>query len=122
MRLLLSTLLIATLSFLAGLYLPWWSIAIVAFAIALLIPQNLLFAFLSGFLGIFLLWGILAFWIDMKNESLLSHKISTLLKLGGSSILLILVTAFVGALVAGFAAMSGSSLRRPARVRLNDKI
>jgi hypothetical protein len=123
MRLLLSILLIATLSFLAGLYLPWWSIAIVAFGIALLIPQNLLFAFLSGFLGIFLLWGILAFWIDMKNESLLSHKISTLLKLGGSSILLILVTAFIGALVAGFAAMSGSSLRRPARrVRLNDKI
>jgi hypothetical protein len=111
MRFILSILLIAAFSFLLGLYLPWWSIALVAFVTALLLPQSLGRAFLSGFLGIFILWGVLSTWIDIKNESILSQKIAQLFPLGGSSILLIVVTAFIGALVGGFAALSGNSLR-----------
>lgn len=114
MRFLATTILILLLSFIAGLYLPWWSIAIVAFLVSLLIPQSIGKSFLAGFLGIFLLWGLLALWIDIKNESVLSGKIAQLFPIGGSSVLLILITALVGALVAGFAAMSGGSLR-PAR-------
>ena len=116
MRFILSVLLIALLSFIAGLALPWWSIAIVAFLVPLLITQSLGLSFLAGFTGIFLLWGGLALWIDTQNESLLSQKIAQLFPLGGSSILLILVTALVGALVGGFAAMTGSALRAPQRV------
>ena len=111
MRFLLSVILIILLSFIAGLYLPWWSIAPVAFFVALLIPQSLGKSFLAGFAGIFLAWAIVAFWIDTKNESLLSQKIAQLFPLGGSTVLLILITALIGALVGGFAAMSGSSLR-----------
>ncbi len=111
MRFVLSTMLIASLSFLAGLYLPWWSIAIIAFGVAALLRQSVFYGFLSGFLGIFLLWGLLSTWINLKNESLLSHKIAELFKLGGSSLLLIFITAFIGGLVGGFAAMSGSTLR-----------
>jgi MFS family permease len=111
MRFILSILLIAVLCFLAGLYLPWWSIAIIAFAVALFIPQGIGAGFLSGFIGVFLLWALLATWIDIKNENILSHKIAQLLPLGGSSALLILVTALVGGLVGGFAAMAGSSMR-----------
>ena len=117
MKLLLSILLIAVLSFLCGLFLPWWSIAIVAFIVTVLIPQASSTGFLSGFLGIFLLWGILSFWIDIKNDGILSKKIALLLPLGGASVLLILVTAFVGGLVAGFAGMAGSSLRPVHRYR-----
>lgn len=111
MRFVLATLLIAVASFIAGLYLPWWSIAIVAFLIAFLVPQGIGRSFLSGFAGIFLLWGGLALWIDAANERILSQKIAQLFMLGSHSILLILVTALVGALVGGFAAMSGASLR-----------
>jgi hypothetical protein len=111
MKFLLSILLTAALAFLAGMFLPWWSIAIIAFLVALLIPQHIGLGFVSGFISIFLLWGLLALWIDIKNNSLLSHKIAELFPLGGSSVLLILVTALVGALVAGFAAMAGSALR-----------
>ena len=111
MRFLLATLLTASLSFIAGIYLPWWSIAIVAFLVALLIKQKIGLASLAGFTGIFLLWGGLALLIDIKNESILSHKIAQIFPLNGSAFLLVLVTAFIGALVAGFAAMSGSSLR-----------
>jgi hypothetical protein len=99
------------LSFIAGLYLPWWSIAIVAFLSALLMQPKIWVGFIAGFLGIFLLWAALSFWIDVNNESILSHKIAQLFPLGGSSVLLILVTAFVGGLVGGFAAMAGSSIR-----------
>ena len=115
MRFILSILLIAALSFLAGLILPWWSIAVVAFIVGLLLPQSIGRGFLSGFLGIFILWFILALWIDIKNESILSHKIAQLFPLGGSSIAIIIVTAFIGGLVGGFAAMSGTSLR-PSRI------
>ncbi len=111
MRFLLSLLLIILLAFIAGIYLPWWSIAIIAFAVALLIPQSIGKSFLAGFIGIFLLWLLLAFWIDSKNESILSQKIAQLFFLGNSSISLILITATIGALVGGFAAMSGSTLR-----------
>ncbi len=113
---LLAIFLTALLAFLAGMFLPWWSIAIIAFLVALLIPQKIGLGFLSGFLGIFLLWGLVALWIDTRNESILSTKIASLFPLDGSSILLILVTALVGALVGGFAAMAGSALR-PVRKR-----
>jgi hypothetical protein len=117
MKLILSILLIAALSFLAGMFLPWWSVAIVAFIVALLIPQKITMSFLSGLIGVFLLWAIVALWIDIKNNSVLSHKVSELFKLGGSSILLIFVTALIGGLVGGFAAMAGSSLRPAPKVR-----
>ena len=111
MKLLASIILTALLAFVVGLYLPWWSLAIASFLVAVLVHQKAGKAFLGGFLGVFLLWGGLAWWIDMKNDGLLSAKVATLLKLGGNSLLLILVTAFTGALVAGFGAMSGSFLR-----------
>ncbi|HZH63424.1 MAG TPA: hypothetical protein VEY10_00945 [Flavisolibacter sp.] len=111
MRFLLATLLTAALSFIAGLYTPWWSIAVVSFLVALLVKQRFGIAFFSGFLGIFLLWGGLSLWIDTANNQVLSHKIALIFPLGGSSVLLIVVTALVGALVGGFAAMSGSALR-----------
>ena len=105
MKLIVAIVLVALLTFVLGLYFPWWSLAIAALIIGILIHQRAGMAFLSGFLGVFLLWAILAWWIDMKNEGYLSAKISALLPLGGSSILLILVTAFIGGLVAGFGAM-----------------
>lgn len=111
MRFVLATLLTAAFSFIAGLFLPWWSIAIIAFLVALLVPQSRGLSFLAGFTGIFLLWGLLAIWIDIKNEGILSHKIALLFPLGGSSLALIVVTALVGAIVGGFAGMSGGSLR-----------
>jgi hypothetical protein len=108
----LSILVTALLGFVSGLYLPWWSIAIAAFLVSAAIPQKPAFSFLSGFLGIFLLWEVLAWLIDEKNNGILSQKISNLLGLGNSSVLLIVVTSIIGALVAGFAALAGTYLRR----------
>jgi hypothetical protein len=116
MKFAVTTLLIALLSFLSGLYLPWWCFALAACIISALIPQKPFLSFLAGFLALFLLWGGLAWGIDTANNSILSGKIAQILPLGGSSLLLILVTAFIGALVGGGSALAGSYLtgKRPA--------
>jgi hypothetical protein len=109
-KFLVSTLLIALLSFACGLYLPWWTIAPVAFIVTLFIPQKPLVAFLAGFLALFLLWGGLALSIDVANGSILSAKVAAILPLGGSSDALLLVTGLVGALVGGGSALTAAFL------------
>src|SRR5262245_54312844 len=99
MKFLTATILTALLSFVSGLFLPWWGIAIVALLVAMIVHQKAGKAFLSGLLGVFLLWAALAWWIDMKNNGILSHRIATILHLGGSRFLLILVTGLIGGLV-----------------------
>jgi cytochrome c biogenesis protein CcdA len=107
-----SVLLTALLSFIAGIYISyWWFFAVIAFLVALLIHQRGFKAFIAGFLALFILWFVLAFWIDLSNDGVLSVKIASLLPLDGSKWLLMIVTSFVGGLVAGFAALSGSYLR-----------
>src|ERR1700730_19391642 len=112
MKYIVSILLTALLGFVSGLYLPWWCIAFAAFIVSAIIRQKPAMSFLSGFLGVFLLWEILAWWIDNRNDSILSQKIAQIIPLGGSVILLILLTSVTGALVGGFAAFSGSFLRK----------
>ena len=113
MKFVVALLLTALLSFTAGLFteLPWWSFAICAFIVAIAIHQKAWKAFLSGFLALALLWGLLAAYYDGLNEHILATKIAALLSLG-SAALLIFVTALVGGLIAGFAALSGSFLRK----------
>jgi len=112
MKFIISLVLTALLSFAACLFLPWWSIAIAAFLVAALIPQKPGRSFLTGFISLFLLWGGLSFWISKSNEHILAHKISVLVLKMDNPYLLILATALIGALVAGFAALTGSYLRK----------
>jgi hypothetical protein len=111
MKFLTATILTALLVFISGLFLPWWAIAITSLLVTVVIHQRAGKAFLSGLLGVFILWAGLAWWIDMKNNGILSKKIASVLPLGGNSLLLVLVTGVVGGLIAAFAAMSGSYLR-----------
>ena len=112
MKFLVSIILIALLSLSACLYLPWWSIAIVAFIVAAAIPQQPFKAFLAGFIALFLLWGALTWFISSNNDHILAHKISLLILKSGSPGMLVLITALIGALVAGLAALSGSFVRK----------
>jgi hypothetical protein len=111
MKFLVAILLTALLAFISGLFLPWWGMAITSLLVAVLVHQKAGKAFLAGLLGVFLLWAGLAWWIDSKNNGVLSQKIAAVLPLGGNSLLLIILTGIAGGLVAGFAAMSGSFLR-----------
>ena len=112
MKFLISLILTALLSFGFCLFLPWWSIAIAAFIVAVLIPQKPGKSFLTGFISLFLLWGGLSFWISNNNEHILAGKISMLILKTDNPYILILITALIAALIAGFAALAGSYLRK----------
>lgn len=111
MKFFVALILTALLCFVVGLYFPWWGIAPVAFGVALLIHQKAWKAFLSGFAGAFLLWVVLAWWIDAENGRNLSSKIGELIGIGSNSFLLIIITGTVAGIVSGGAALSGSFLR-----------
>ena len=92
MKFLVSVLLIAIVSFVACIYLPWWSIAIVAFLVIILIPQKALHAFMAGFVAIFISWSVIAFNISYKNDHIIVHKISMIILKINSPLALVVIT------------------------------
>jgi len=111
MKFISSFILMAALSFAACLYLPWWSIAIVCFLVSLVLPQRAGIAFLCGFLALFLLWAGLSYWISSNNEHVLAHKISMVIIKKDNPEMLILITGLIGAVIGGFASLTGSLAR-----------
>jgi hypothetical protein len=112
MKFIIVLLLTALLGFATHLYFAWWSFAVTSFVIAIFIQQRALVAFAAGFLGMFLLWLFHTLIIDNANQHILSSRIAQLLSLNGSSLALILITSFIGGIISGFAALSGSLARR----------
>lgn len=112
MKFIIAILLTALLAFAESLFFPWWSIAIASFIVAIFIHQKPWKAFVCGFLGLFLLWGVQSLIIDFQNEHILSHKIATILPLGGNGLLLVLTTACIGGFVGGLGALTGSFTKR----------
>jgi hypothetical protein len=115
MKFILSIVLVALVTYAIGIYgnLPWWSFVVTNLMIAIALPIKPLQSFFAGALGVGALWAGLAFGIDMANNHILSSKVAQILPLGGSYIALIIVTAFVGALLVGLASLTGSFVRKP---------
>lgn len=115
MKFLLQFIVIAILAFILELLLPWWSIAIAAFAGGLAFNSRV--NFLAGFLGIGLLWLLYALMMDATSAAPLADRISKVLFINKP--LLLLMTTIMGGLVGGFAAMAGGALRGTSK-RSND--
>src|SRR5687768_5843954 len=111
MRFLIIILLIAFLSFIACMYLPWWSITVVAFIVISVIPVSPGKSFMAGFISVFLLWAVMTFWISLNNDHLLAGKVSTVILKISNAYLLIFITALIGGIVGGLAALSAGLLR-----------
>jgi hypothetical protein len=112
MKFFVSLLLTSLAAFACGLYLPWWSVALAPFVVAVCIYQRPYVAFLSGFAGIFLLWLILSLTITSSNHYILAPKVSIIIGLGGSVFMLVIITCIVGSIAGGLGALTGSLLRR----------
>ena len=110
-----SIILSALLAFACGLYLPWWSIALATFTVSAALDQKPVASFLSGFIGVFVLWLMLTININSSNEAVLAPKISSIMGFGNSSFTLILITAVLGAIVSGLGALTGSLFIRMMR-------
>ncbi len=100
-------------------FYPWWSMAISAFALGILFGQNGFKNFLTGFLGVGIAWFLYALYLSSANEHLLASRIAQLLQLESletqtniaSTWLLMILTALIGGVVAGFSTMSGGFFR-----------
>jgi hypothetical protein len=114
MKLISAIFVTAFLAYVIGIYttLPWWSFAISSFVVALAIPQKPFKAFITGFLGLCIVWVVLSVMKDLANEHILSTKVAQILPLGGSFVVLILLTGILGGLVSGLSALAGSYVRQ----------
>ena len=101
----------AVLAYVLQTILPWWSVVIASFAISFFISTKGLSSFLSGFLGIGILWFALATIIDYQTDSILTDRVAGIFSLPASQ-LLILITSIIGGLAGGFGALTGSYFRR----------
>jgi hypothetical protein len=117
MKFAFSVLLTVLLAYALGLYLDWWSIAIAAFVVALVLRQRPDISFASGSVAILLLWGGYSIFLNQRNGGLLAEKVAFILPLKGNVPLLLFITALVGALVGGMAALTASYLYRKPTVR-----
>ena len=98
--------LILAASFILQLFLPWWIIAPAAFALALWKGTSSRQAFWSGFGALVFLWAAAALVIHLRNEGILTAKVAGLFSLPFPA-LMIMITALIGGLVGGLAALSG---------------
>jgi len=104
--------LILLLAAVAQLFLPWWIVTPICFLLAAGLGRTGGRSFLAGFAGVGLGWAVAAAWLTVGNDGLLAHRVAQLLPLGGSSWALVLLTAVVGGLVGGTAALAGCWLRQ----------
>jgi hypothetical protein len=103
-------LLIAILSLILQLFLPWWIIAPMAFTLAAWKADSAKHAFFSGFLAIFILWTITALLHTLPNENILANRVASMLTLPSSSfswIIVLIISGIIGGLTAGFSALAG---------------
>ncbi len=130
MRFLLQTVSIIFFAGIFQLFSPFWIIGIIAFLVGIIYSerprkwafskkkQRPNYSFAAGFLAIFLLWGIMAMWLDSSNESLLSQRMADFLLQGQAETIgnqakpyiLIGLTGFMGGLFSGAACMMGNAL------------
>jgi hypothetical protein len=112
MRTLIYIVSITVLTIIVGFLFPWWTIALVAIWIQLLLPLRPGKAFLCGFAGVFLAWSLVALYYDMNNGNILSERMAVLFGLM-EGWLMPWVTGLIGGLVGGMSALTLALLRAP---------
>jgi hypothetical protein len=108
MKFVIQTVAIALFSFLLAMFLPWYSISIVAFAFGYFLRSN--GNFYAGFIAIALAWGLQIFIIEISSSSDLADRVAQIFPVQSKSLLIVL-TLFLGGLIGGLACLSGSLLR-----------
>jgi hypothetical protein len=107
MKFLIQLLFTIVLCLLLQLFLPWWTLAIGAFAVAFVFDNKSFPSFAAGFLGVAILWVAMAGIITITTDSILTTKLNQLLPVNS-----FIITALVGGLVGGFGGLTGSLFRK----------
>ncbi|MFT5778572.1 MAG: hypothetical protein ACI837_001528 [Crocinitomicaceae bacterium] len=90
-----------------SLFLPWWSVMVAAFISSISISLKRASVFFIPFFAIACYWFVSAFYLSSSNDFILARKVAVLFSLNGNAYLLMLVTAIIGGLAAGIAAIFG---------------
>ena len=109
-KILVKLVLTAALAYLLQNVFGWWAVVLAAFLINFIIYSKGLSSFVSGFLGIGLLWFFMALITNISTDAILADRVAAIFTLP-NSMLLILVTAIIGGLAGGFGGLTGSTLR-----------
>lgn len=108
----IATILLIMLTWIGHLFLPWWYVSVLAFAYCAMVPYRLgIFAFLSAFTAVGVVWLVQVYLIDTGNESILSTRMASLMGFEKST-LIILFTSFIGALLGGLFGICGHTFRK----------
>ncbi|WP_456459552.1 hypothetical protein [Reichenbachiella sp.] len=102
---------ISTLTYLLGLIAPWWLAIIAAALVAFFMPGNNFNAFLSGFMGVGLVWMVMAWKVDVETNSIMSNKMVQIFPVDDVS-MLIIITAIIGGMAGALGAFTGNSFRQ----------
>jgi hypothetical protein len=94
-----------------GYMMPFWSLALAGVLAGAAVRPGGWRALVGGMLGGAVLWGGLAAWADAANTGILSARIAELF--GASVAVLKVLTAAIGALLAGLGCLLGDRLRGP---------
>jgi hypothetical protein len=97
---------ILTLSFASGHFLPWWAAAIISFVAAFYLGKSTAQSFWSGFTALFIAWTALALLKSIPNNNSLATRVAKLFHLP-NWVFLLAITALIGGVVGGMAALSG---------------
>ena len=92
-------------------FTPWWTVALIPFAIAVWRPTTSLKSFATGFRAIALLWFFYGLYLHINSQGSISNKIAEIFSLP-NGILLLIVTAIAGGLVGGLSGLSGYFVRK----------
>jgi hypothetical protein len=102
----------AIVCFVLQYFLPWWTMALGAFAMGYLFSNSGFTSFAAGLLGVALLWLVMAYYIDMTTDSILTDKVAKILPMN-----VFILTSLVGGLVGGFAALTGAVLKSKGKAK-----
>jgi hypothetical protein len=111
MKFILRLILIAIFTFIFATFMPWWTGIICASLVAFFIPGNNFNAFLSGLLGVGLVWLIMAWKVDIETGSIISSKMLDMFPVDDTK-MLIIVSALLGGLSGALGAFTGNSFRQ----------
>lgn len=102
---------IALLSFLLQLILPWWSLMIAAFALSFFLGKKAFPVFISSFSGCAVVWLLMELFIHFSSGDLMTERIATLLTLPGT-IILYAGTFLIAGVAGGISGLAGFYLRQ----------
>ncbi len=112
MYLILRIILLIGVGYFSSTIMPWWNIVLLSFLIGFIFFGNGFSSFVSGFIGGGLLWLGYAWKVDIETNHIMSRKIVNLLPMVNDITYLLILTAGLGGIVAGFGMVTGNSFRQ----------